>query len=412
MIGGADHLDDFARRILRLFREKLRAEFRIAERLQLLLERRAPDLPEGLVHDEGIERGGKAKQKPRRARRHLAADRQPVRIGSGDIVEHALPDGRPAVVLFDGDGHGTARKLDHAAQHREFLVRLLEIGNELQHAFLRLAHGAGNAVKLHGFGLQRRRGAALHILVLHRARGGKAERARVQRLDHDLRHLGGLRFARGLERGRAIAHHIGAHGGMRNLQAHIERERRGFHRIHIFGEALPVPLDAFGKRRTRNILDTFHQAEQPFALLRLAGRKAHAAIAHYGGRHAMEGRGLEIGVPGDLAVIMRMHIDEARRDDLAARVDFLRARARDLADLDDAAARNGDIGVDGLRPRPVEHGAAADHDIVAHGFPSRNALNGFGRQDSGKGGAPTPACAAQPPAGAAFCPTYECIFIY
>src|SRR5690606_31745415 len=87
-------------------------------------------------------------------------------------------------------------------------------------------------------------------------------------------------------------------------------------------------------------------------------------IAHDGGGDAVKGRGLEIGVPGDLAVIMRVHIDEAGGHDLAARVDFLAAAAFDLADGDDGAAVNGDVGLDGLSPGSVVNGAAADHEIV------------------------------------------------
>ena len=156
---------------------------------------------------------------------------------------------------------------------------------------------------------------------------------------------------------------------MRHLQAHVERKRRGFHRVHILREALPVPLDAFGKRRTRNIFDTFHQPKQPFALFGLAGREADAAIAHDGGGHAVKGRGLEIRVPGHLPVVMRVNVDEARRHDLAARVDFLGARTRNLAHLDDGRAGNGDIRLDGAPARAVENGPAADHDVMAHGFP-------------------------------------------
>src|SRR5690606_38214148 len=187
--------------------------------------------------------------------------------------------------------------------------------------------------------------------------------------DDEPRLLGGFRFRRRLKRGRAITHHIGADGGMRNLQADIERERRGFNRIHIFGEALPVPLDAFGKRGTRNVLNAFHEAKQPLALFRLAGRKADAAIAHDGRGDTVECRGLEIGVPGNLAVIMRMHIDEAGRHDLTLRIDLLAARGRNLADSGDGAPVNGNIRLDGFAAGAVINGAAPDYDVMlAHGY--------------------------------------------
>ena len=163
------------------------------------------------------------------------------------------------------------------------------------------------------------------VAMLERARSGEAERTSLQPFDNEPRHLRRFGFGRRLKRRCAVAHHIGANGGMRNLQAHIKRERRCFDRIHIFSEALPVPLDAFGKRCARNVFNAFHETEQPFALFGLARRKADAAVTHDGRGHAMKSGGLEIGIPGDLAVIMRMHIDETGRHDLALRIDFLTA---------------------------------------------------------------------------------------
>ena len=48
--------------------------------------------------------------------------------------------------------------------------------------------------------------------------------------------------------------------------------------------------------------------------------------------------GVMLAAPGRLRVVMRVNVDEARRDQLAARVDLLRAGlGRDVADLGDAA---------------------------------------------------------------------------
>src|SRR5690606_5686174 len=141
-----------------------------------------------------------------------------------------------------------------------------------------------------------------------------------------------------------------------------------FHRIHIFGEAFPVPLDAFGKRCAWNVFNAFHETEQPFALFGLARRKADAAVTHDGRGHAMKGGGLEIGIPSDLTVIMRMHIDEAGRHDLALRIDFLTAGTGNLADSGDGAPVYGDIRLDGFAARAVINGAAPDNDVMlAHG---------------------------------------------
>ena len=363
----AQHGHDFADRIFRRFGEQLPAELVIVQRLHLFVQRRAPDLAEGLVHDEGVERRGEPQQHAGRPRRHLAAHGHAVGIGLGDQFQHAGPAMRPAVVLLDGERQRTAGHFRHAADHREFLVHILEIGDELQHAFARRADGARNAVQLVLFGFQRRRVRAVAVLVLHRARGGKAERARLDGLGGKLRHRLYVVRHGGFELRRPLAHHIGAQRRMRHLQSDIERQRRGFHGIHIVGKAFPVPLDAFDKRRTRNIFHALHQADQPVMPLRLAGRKAHAAIAENGGGHAVKGRGLEIGVPGDLAVIVGVDIHETRRDDLAARVDLLAPAIAHRADFGNDAIVDGDVALERRAAQPVIDGAILDHEIM-HGF--------------------------------------------
>ena len=77
--------------------------------------------------------------------------------------------------------------------------------------------------------------------------------------------------------------------------------------------------------------------------------------------------------PGDLAVVMGMEIDKARRDQLAFGVDLLKALGRDPADLDDAAAGNRHVRFKQLAARTVGDGAAADHEvwIAGHDVSSR-----------------------------------------
>src|SRR4051794_8452567 len=107
-------------------------------------------------------------------------------------------------------------------------------------------------------------------------------------------------------------------------------------------------------------------------VLRLAGRKADAAIAHHHrGDAVLRGRRDLVG-PGDLAVIMGVNVDKARRDQPALRVDFFRAFARDLADFGDAAAADGNVGFKKFAAKPVGNGAAADHEvwIASHVVPS------------------------------------------
>src|SRR5205085_11306025 len=95
-----------------------------------------------------------------------------------------------------------------------------------------------------------------------------------------------------------------------------------------------------------------------------AGRKADAAIAHHGGGDAVPGRRLQPLVPGRLAVVMGMDVDEAGRDEVPAGVDLLRAATLDLADSCDAAVPDGDVRLTGGRAGAIRQGAAADDEIV------------------------------------------------
>ncbi len=77
-----------------------------------------------------------------------------------------------------------------------------------------------------------------------------------------------------------------------------------------------------------DVLDAFHQLDQPLAVSRLAGRETDAAIAHDRGGDAVPGRGREMAVPHRLAIIMGVEVDEAGRDDLAPGIDLLGAARR------------------------------------------------------------------------------------
>ena len=119
-------------------------------------------------------------------------------------------------------------------------------------------------------------------------------------------------------------------------------------RIEIFAEAFPAPGHALVKRGAGNILDPFHQLDQPILTARPHRREADPAIAHDHCGHAMPARWGKLLVPGRLTVIMRVHIDKARRDKQAAGVDhrFARLRRKPGTNFGDYAALKADIGLD------------------------------------------------------------------
>ena len=98
-------------------------------------------------------------------------------------------------------------------------------------------------------------------------------------------------------------------------------------------------------------------------------READAAIAHHHGGDAVPARRREFAVPGRLAVIVGMDIDEAGRHQRAGRVDLAPARPGPAAGLGDAPAIDRDIAGEGLASRAVDDRAAANDQIVHGGFP-------------------------------------------
>ena len=99
-------------------------------------------------------------------------------------------------------------------------------------------------------------------------------------------------------------------------------------RVEVLGERLPLPLDAGGERGAGDVLDAFHQADQPVVPVGLHRREADAAVAHDDRGDAVPARRREQRVPGDLAVEVRVHVDEAGRDEQAVGVDAPRAPRR------------------------------------------------------------------------------------
>src|SRR3546814_6590941 len=102
-----------------------------------------------------------------------------------------------------------------------------------------------------------------------------------------------------------------------------------------------------------NILDAFHQADQPVVAVGPRGREADAAIAHDDGGDAVPTRRRHFLVPRRLSVIMGMDVDEAGGDDPAARVDLFAPGGQVRADRDDAVAVDRDIRRERLAARAV-----------------------------------------------------------
>ena len=113
----------------------------------------------------------------------------------------------------------------------------------------------------------------------------------------------------------------------------------------------------------RNVFDAIHQPDQRVAVLRLARREANAAIADHRRGDAVETGRRQLAVPGHLPVIMRVDVDEARRDEQARRIDLFCAGLLYGADSGDVAVLEPDIRDEGRGAGSVDHRSVADDEM-------------------------------------------------
>ncbi len=186
--------------------------------------------------------------------------------------------------------------------------------------------------------------------VAHRLRGQRA-------------HLRDFLGRRLFEPGRALAHHEDAQRAVRQLGAEIHVARLGLERVEILAERFPRPVQALVERGAGNVLDAFHQLDQALAVLDLHRREADAAIAHHRRGDAVPARGLQVRIPGGLAVIVGVDVDEARRDQHALGVDLFGALPAHLADGGDLAVLHRDVGFLDRSTGAIRHVAATHYKI-------------------------------------------------
>ena len=131
--------------------------------------------------------------------------------------------------------------------------------------------------------------------VAQGARGGEAERAGPDRLEHDGPHGRDVLGGRRLVAGAPLAHDVGPHGAVGHLGADVDRPAPLLQRVEVLREGLPLPLDPLGQRRAGDVLDALHEADEPVVAVGLGRGEADAAVAHHEGGHAVPRRRGELG---------------------------------------------------------------------------------------------------------------------
>ncbi len=177
-------------------------------------------------------------------------------------------------------------------------------------------------------------------------------------------HGGAVLGRRLLEPGRPLAHDVEAQRAVGELRAQVDVVRPALDRVEVLAEALPGPVDPLVEHGTRDVLHPLHQRDQARVRVGPHRREAHAAVAHDGGRDAVPARRRHALVPGRLPVVVRVDVDEARRDQQTVGVHLLGAPARHRPHGGDRPAVHRHVGPPGLAALPVGHQAAPDHEVV------------------------------------------------
>jgi hypothetical protein len=181
-------------------------------------------------------------------------------------------------------------------------------------------------------------------VVRGRSARREADRAGAQALEQQPAHLADLGLGRDALN-RRIAHHIAAQRRMTDEAGHVRCGAAAFEQVEILGHRFEFPADSRAQSVERHALDLGEVAHDALAVRRTAGRDGEAAVADHGRRDAEGGGGRGAGVPGELRVVVRVVVDDARHQCEAVGVDYLaRAlRAKRRAERCDPSVAHGDI---------------------------------------------------------------------
>ena len=193
-----------------------------------------------------------------------------------------------------------------------------------------------------------------------------ARMASAARRAHGRRVLLGRIF----EAGAPLAHHVEAERAVGELCRHVHVMGSGLDGVEVRPEALPRPLDPLVQHRAGDVLDALHEGDEPVVRVGPHRCEPDAAVAHHGGGDAVPARGGHAGVPGGLAVVVGVDVDETGSDQQPVGIDLLAAGGGHRPDGGDRPAVDGHVGRLGLAAQAVRHHPAPNHQIVCHANPS------------------------------------------
>ncbi len=319
-------------------------------------------LAPGSVVEQGVEGALQPEQDADGAGCGLATHGDPVGVRLLEQLELASPGASCRVSQRERQRPAGARR--HGPEERELGVDVVEVGHHLEHAATGRAHRSGDADQLVGLRREGRRQLAAAAAVVARARRAEAQRAGLDALagqgSHGVDVEGGRRFT-GCA---ALAHDVQSQGTVGHLRGEVDVEAAAVERVEELREGLPRPGQPLVQRRTGDVLDALHELDEPFVVGGADRCEADAAVPGDHGGHAVPGRRDQAVVPGRLAVVVHVDVDEAGGDDQPVGVDAARRRPVDPPDLGHHAAADRDVGRHRRPRRPVDDLAAPDDEVV------------------------------------------------
>src|SRR5262249_24821923 len=125
--------------------------------------------------------------------------------------------------------------------------------------------------------------------------------------------------------------------------------------------------DAGAQRLERHALDALERAQYEVAVRGPRRRNAEAAVADDHRGDPVPGRDREPAVPEELRVVVRVDVDEARRDDRPLRHQRSTRRPVDPPERDDGPVADAEVAPPRRRAGAIDERAAADDEIeVGH----------------------------------------------
>ena len=198
---------------------------------------------------------------------------------------------------------------------------------------------------------------------------GEAKRPVADRLVHQFAHAVDVGLAGGLLVEAAFVHRVIPHRAVPDHAADVDALGHRCQGVEVLAVGLPVPRQSGHDGLAGNVLHGLHHLREVTTVFGLAGGERHAAVAeHDRGDAVVAGRRGD-RIPAQLRIEVRVDVDETGCDVLAVRADLALALFFDLADLRYAVAVDGDIRGHRGTAGAVDHLAAPDHDVMAHGSP-------------------------------------------